>query len=190
LYNLLPGKRIAPHLIGTLVTAAALLGLSNGGCSGIDRPGPNVEDVPEGFFFDANASAARKVLEVEPLDQSGWFAHNANDDHSSIMITTYQGQIDEDTIRAARDTHAQRWGRKSRSVNGSDYGSVEEIEIDGQRAWAWEIVQYYKGDLCSIEWTAVVPYEDVTYAVEFFAGMENHMSPELIRKTVYSFEAD
>ena len=175
-----------------VVTGWLALGLSLAltACSGPDRPGPNVQDVPKGFAFDANASAARKVfLDAQPLDQSGWFAMNSNDDHSSIMITTYSGQIPEDAIYAARAAHEQRWGRRAGSTSGLDYGPVEEVEIDGHDAFAWEIRQFYKGDLSSIDWVAVVPYEDETYSVEFHAGMEEHMDPDLIRKTVESFEA-
>lgn len=176
----------------TLVGSGLVLLMVGGiGCSGPDRPGPNVEDVPPGFFFDANASAARKVfVDAEPLDQSGWFAHDQNDDHSSIMITTYSGKVPEDAIRAARDTHAERWGRRNGSTSGSDYGPVEEVEIDGRNAFAWEVRQYYKGDLCSLEWVAVVPYEESTYCVEFFAGQEEYMDPDLLRRTVESFEAN
>ena len=193
-------RTVAPHALtyrsgrswlSAALSVVATLAVTAAGCGSPDRPGPNVEDVPHGFFYDANASAARKVfMDVEPLDQSGWFAHNQNDDHSSIMITTYAGQVPEDAIRAARNAHAERWGRRNGSTSGSDYGPVEEVEIDGHQALAWEVRQYYKGDLCSIEWVAVVPYEESTYAVEFFAGMEEYMDPELIRRTVQSFEAD
>ncbi len=160
-------------------------------CGGPDRPGPNVEDVPAGFVFDANASSARKVFaDLQEVDQSGWIAMDANDDHSSIMITTYAGTVPEDQIRSARNTHAERWGRKRGAQSGSDYGAVEEIEIEGHKAWAWEITQHYRGGISSMEWVAVVPYEDQTYAIEFHAGMDPHKDWDLIRNTVLSFRQD
>lgn len=171
--------------------AGALVLLTLVACGGPERPGPNVQKVPAGFMYDANAYQGRKVFrDVEPLDESGWFAMRG-EDHSSIMITTYTGVFDSGEIRAARDAHARQWGRKSRAVGGTDYGDVEEVEIDGHTAWAWESRQYFDGALASVEWTAVIPYQDIeqTYAVQFHAGIEDHMDPGLIRETVQSFRA-
>ena len=173
------------------IVIAALVAFALGtGCSGPERPGPNVQDVPTGFMYDANASSGRKVfMDVKPLDESGWFAMRG-DDHSSIMITTYAGSFGENDAIAARNAHAQRWGRKAPDKPGTDYSWVEEWEIDGRSAWAWEERQYrLSGDLASIQWTAVVPYEDETYTVEFHAGIEDHMDQAIIRETMESFRA-
>lgn len=161
-----------------------------GGCGDLDRPGPNVQDVPEGFVFDANGEGSRVFADVEPLDQSTWLAQDRFDRCSAITITTYDGEITATAVRRQHDARAAKNARRPGSPHGADYGPVEETEIDGRTAWTWEVLGYVDGELASVERVAVIPYEDATYSVEFYAGIEDHIDPTLVRRTVESFRAD
>ena len=69
-----------------------------------------------------------------------------------------------------------------------DYGPLEELKIDGRPAWGWLETQYYKEKLASLEYKAVVPYDDIMYTVEFFTGRDEFMDEAFLRESVCRFE--
>jgi hypothetical protein len=165
-----------------IILAAILMG-SGSGCSKPVLEGGQVSRVPEGFLFDANASAARLVFpEKSMIDQRGYFTLR-DDDHCSIMITEYQGAATCDEATAARDRAAREYGYQ-------DYGPVEELVIDGQPAWGWLITQHGKDSVSSYNYTAVVPYEEegLTYTVEYYASNPRFRDPEAQKEIVQRFE--
>lgn len=148
-------------------------------CGPTYREGPNVAGVPEGFRYDANMTSGRPVLPNRTqVGQSGWMTFS--EQHSSILFTQYQGVADEAEVRAVLDDYARRYTHQK-------YGAVESITIDKRPAWGWYSEQHLKGRLASLEYTAVIPYDDVTWAVEFYASDPRHRDPELLKKLVSSF---
>lgn len=148
------------------------------GCSREPERG-RIGRAPEGFLFDANATAARHVLpDRELIDQDGWFT--AGDPGSSIMISRYEGAADAAEIEAAHDDLAGRYGY-------AEYGEIEELTIDRRPAWGWLETQRLDGRLASLAFTAVIPYEGDTYTVEFSSAEPRFLKAEALRKTVSTF---
>lgn len=145
-------------VIGLLCFAAGL--------SGCFETAPEPADValmPEGFIFDANASMGRNVFpDRQILHQVAW-TNLAEEKHASLFMTEYHGPSTRAEIEAAREF------QESRYSSYLDYGPLEEITIDGRTAYGWLETQYFEGQLSSREYKAVVSYDDVTYAIEFFA---------------------
>ena len=157
-----------------------LAGLAGGlSCSNPQVEGGVMPHPPDGFAHDPNGTAARLVLpERAMVRQRGYFTRG--DPHSSIMITRYTGATGAAEAAAARDRHAGRY-------RSEEYGGVETIEIDGRTAWGWTITQGYQGKVYSFEYTAVVPYQDETYTVEFFTSDGKLMNWNFLRETVQTF---
>jgi hypothetical protein len=165
-----------------VILAAILMGSGNG-CSKPVLEGGQISKVPEGFFFDANAEAARLVFpDRAKLDQRGYFAMR-DDEHCSIMITEYEGTTEHEAVTTARDRAAEKYSYQ-------DCSEVEPLHIDGQPAWGWLVTQRVKGEISSYKYTAVVSYEDdnLTYTVEFYASDPRYRDPEFQKETVQGFE--
>ncbi len=172
------GQRVAPPCLVGFV----LLSLLAIGCSKPRFEGPQVQEPPYGFRFDANAYQARNVFpEREQLGQVAWFTTRGDDEHSSIFITTYAGPSDRAQVQGARDAQEQRYGGNMR------YGVLEPIEIDERPAWGWLETQYYRGELASLEYKAVLSYDTVTYAIEFFSNQSEWMDGNRLREVVATF---
>ena len=84
-------------------------------------------------------------------------------------------------IQAARDDQERRYGTNMR------YGPLHEIEIDERPAWAWLETQIYRGNVSSLEYKAVVSYDSVAYAVEFWSDQAQWMDETKLREVVASF---
>ncbi len=153
------------------------------GCSRPRFEGPQIQDPPPNFLYDANAYQGRNVFpEREQLRQSAW-ARGFGDDtpHSSIYMTAYSGSSSRAEVQAARDAQEARYGRSIR------YGALEDIVIDDRPAWGWLETQIYQERVASLEYKAVVSYDTVSYAVEFWSNDPELMDPATLRETVQTF---
>lgn len=156
------------------------------GCSPPTFEGPQIQEPPEGFRYDANAEQSRNVFpDREELWQGAWFRiETVNDDHASIFLTAYRGGAGREQVEAAREAQASRYARPGRMR----YGELEELRIDGRTAWGWTESQYRSdGSVAALQYKAVVPYDTVTYAVEFFSTLEPWMDVDTLRATVMTF---
>lgn len=160
------------------VLAAALLSA----CAGLVREGPHVKKAPDGFGYLSSLESARPVLPGRTkVSQSGYIDNG--EPPEMIVLTRYSGTTTQAEAQAARDETESRYGR------GGGYGPLEELEIDGQAAWGWTIEQRdsKNGTLWSREFTAVVPYEDETWAIEYASHREPDWEAEKLRTVVASF---
>ena len=160
---------------------AAILGLS--ACSGPKREGPQIPKVPEGFLWDANARKARNIFpDDRKLRQGAWATFAiGEDDHSSIYITTYRGPCTPNDVADARQDHVRKYG------GHVEYGPIEDLTIDRRDAWGWLETQRYKDRISSYQYTAVIPYDTLTYTVEFHSSQERFMDPAFMRDLVGTF---
>jgi hypothetical protein len=164
----------------TLLPAIALL---PAGCSKPLVEGPQITRVPQTFMFDLNPSGAALVLEGRAKgDQRGYFAMGPDDTHASIMITEYRGGTSREQVEQARAA-AQAAHRNQ------EHGPLEVLRIDKQPAWGWLVTQMWKGEIASITYVAVIPYEKpgVTYAVEFYSSHPRFRDKELMKETLQTF---
>jgi hypothetical protein len=157
-----------------------------GGCTIPNYQGPQVQEPPAGFVFDANSTQGRNVfLDRPPVRQGAWWRlDTVRDEHSSIFISTYDWTPDAFEIDAARDRHAREYGHEF-----SIYGEVERVVIDDRAAWVWFHTQThtFTGATTALEFTAVIPYDSVTYAVEFSSDQPEYLREDAVRLVVMSF---
>jgi hypothetical protein len=153
------------------------------GCSRPRFEGPQIQDPPPNFLYDANAYQGRNVFpEREQLRQSAWARGFGEDTpHSSIYMTAYAGPSTRADVQAARDAQQARYGRSIR------YGDLEDLVIDGRPAWGWLETQIYQERVASLEYKAVVSYDTVSYAVEFWSNDPAFMDPATLQATVETF---
>ena len=151
-------------------------------CAKPRMEGPQIPNPPAGFMYDANASQARNVFpDREIIRQHAWSTRN-DDTHSSIYMTEYSGSSSREQVQTARDYQEDRYG------GNYQYGPVQDITIYEQPAWGWLETQYHKGDICSLEFKAVVTIENVTHAVEFFSKDPRFMNEAVLCDLVCTFE--
>ena len=152
------------------------------GCSRPRFEGPQVQEPPHNFLFDANADKGRNVYpEREELRQVAWMRGFGDGGHSSLFITTYAGRSTEADVQAARDAQEERYGRSIR------YSGLESLEIDGRPAWGWLEKQVARGDTVSVEYKAVVSYDSVSHAIEFFSSEPEWMDGWKQRQVIVTF---
>jgi hypothetical protein len=170
---------VRPRIPGCSAVLAAVLMAS--GCSTPSLEGGQFEKPPVGFLFDANASKSRDLFpDSETEDQRAWMT--LGEDHNSIFITQYRGTVTREQVQAARDALESKYGHYL------GFGNLEEMTIDGRPAWGWLETQDYKGECASLEYKAVVGYEETFYAVEFFAGRQDWRDENKLRIFVKTFK--
>jgi len=171
----------SPHSVRTL-HVALLAAASVTGCTSPRFEGPQVQDPPVNFIFDANASQGRNVFpDRRQLAQAAWFHAMGDRDHSSVFITTYSNPSSRADVQAARDAQEQKYGNSIR------YSDLEPLWIDEHAAWGWSETQVFEGGVVSLEYKAVVSYDSVSYAVEYFSNEPEYMNLAQQRDVVMTF---
>ncbi len=160
---------------------AILLLLCLLGCSTPRLDGPNISKPPEGFMFDANASSARTVFPEEYIKRQFGWAKPSEENYCSIMMTEFSGSVTRTDVQAAKDYLEKRYNVPQ------EYSALEVVTIDKREAWGWLETQYYKGELTSLEYVAVISYEDCCYSIGFYAKDPAFRDLEILREIVCSF---
>lgn len=164
----------APAIV-LFVSSCAILA----GCVQSLREGPQVPRRPDGFLYDANASAAALVFPARrKLRQFGYF--RPAEPGGSIIVTQYPGATQEHEARHERNRSAKEYAWQ-------EYGGVEHLMIDGRPAWGWTEIQRPSGKTLALGYTAVVSYDDVTFTVEFNTDDPALFDPIALRESVESF---
>jgi hypothetical protein len=153
------------------------------GCS--SRPlhhGPDVARVPEGFVFDPGFEAPGLFATRPPVLQRGYVtAAIADDDHSDIGITQYDGAATGEQVAAAITAERERRG-------DTEYGTIESLTIDRKPAWGWtETRRHTNGAIRVMAYRAVVSYGHASYLVEFYTSHARFMDASKLRAVVTSF---
>ena len=165
-------------VILTMVIAAA--------CSAPRIAGYQVQDVPGGFLFTANANDGGSLFpNRNVLSRGVWLGDvETFEPQSEIYVTRYSGNVTVDECETARDVQASRYGNPT----SIDYGRVEPVTIDGRAAFAWMETRYDEnGAVRSLDYTAVIPYDTVSYAVEFNTSAAHRLHPDSLTRVVHSW---
>jgi len=171
---------------GFLAVAAVAMGLLLVMGASCERPlidGPQIRKVPDKFLFDANYSAARKVFtDRKPTDQRG-YSTMGEETFSSIVMTEFPRAATYEDAQEALAYDRDKYGQNS------EYGPINATIIDKQPAWGWTKTNYYKGKVSSVEYIAVVAYEeqDVTWTVEYSSRIPEQMEFDFLEETVKTF---
>lgn len=174
---------MSDHLVRSSAVAAitliAVLLLVGCDTSTQRREGPQIPNPPAGFAYDPNASAARLVFPNREKRSQRAYAR-MSEPYSGITITEFAGSATREDAQAARDNLEERYPQ-------GDYSPLESLEIDGRNAWGWLETAEYKGKISSLEYKAIVPYDEVTYSIEFYTSQPDQMDAAYLKKTVSTF---
>jgi hypothetical protein len=154
------------------------------GCQVPKFQGPQIQNPPEAFTIKNDLSQARRMFpERDVLYHAAWV--EASWGHfSGIYINGHPGttqiQDVEDARLAAIDA-----AREERV----EFGALEEIVVDGRPAWGWgEVWRLPNDGVRYAVFRAAVPYDTVTYAVDFRTGDPIvKFRPDSLRTVVASF---
>ena len=167
----------------------ALLALAAGAAAGCARPtipGLQVRAVPAGFLFTANTDAGRNAFpDRELLSRGVWYGDiESFQPQSELFVSRYAGTISIEEARAAREAQAGLYGHPA----SIDYGTVAPVTIDGRQAYAWLETRYDERQAVrSLAYSVVIPYDSVSYALEFSTSAANRLVPDSLTRVVGSW---
>jgi len=146
--------------------------------------GPQVQTPPQGFTMNPETALNGGMMpELEVIHHDAWVEASWGD-FSGIYINGRPGSLSRDDVERARQDLI------SRNVGALiEYGETEELTIDERTAWGWtEWWRLENGGLDYVVYRALVPYDTVSYTIEFLTGDPGlKIRPDSLRAIVSSF---
>lgn len=162
---------------------AVIIGLTLAACHSPQFDGPQIQEPPAGFLFDPVARQNRNMFQGrEQIQQGAWWKGEVVDVHSSIFITVHPRSTAREEVLAARDFQAREDGDPD-----TEYGDIQTFQVDNRTAWGWTEIRGVRGEVSSYELSVVVPYDTVSFAVEFYSNDPEWMDEAKMREVVESF---
>lgn len=166
-------------------TALCAVVLATSACEMPRFEGPQVQSPPAGFFIQDGTAAAHTLLpEMQHAYHTAW-VHTDVSGVSTIYIDGYRGTATIEDAMAA--VELMRAGAQDPDTH---FGGIEALTIDGRQAWGWsEQIQSVERGLVEVTYRAMIPYDTITYTVEFTSGEPSIKlaAPDSLRATVASF---
>jgi hypothetical protein len=163
-------------------TALALL-LGSAACEVPNFEGPQIQSPPPAFFMQPEAYQERRMLpDLEITSHDAWVETSAGF-FSGIYINSHAGVLTEEDAYSAWEASVVAAGEDVTVEN------LETLTIDGRDAWGWaEGLQAPVLGLAWIKYRAMVPYDTITYAIEFYGGEPGlKQMPDTLKTIVASF---
>lgn len=162
------------------VAVLLLLAFAAGGCTVSNVDGPQLRDVPTGFGFDETASSSRRVFDDRaPLSRRGYF-FRSDGGNASILMTELGRVIEEDEVESTYERLEEEWER-----SGAVFSQLESLTVDDRDAWGW-----FQRLGRSRRFVLVVPYDDVTFVIDFYSSVRGEQDEEFMRRHAMSFGRD
>lgn len=123
------------------------------------------------------------VSGLTPVFRAAWIESSV--DASSIFIDGYPAVLGYEDAMAARDS-----ARRYAIDRDTRFGEVEPIAVDGRSGWGWhERVETPTRGLVWVAYRALVPYDSVTYAIEFASGNPTfkRTAPDTLKAVIATF---
>ena len=147
--------------------------------------GPQIQSPPQGFFIQDGTAAAHTLLpDHQATLHRGW-VHTEVSGVSTIFVDGYRGRATVEDAMNAVDIM-----RTTAKDPDTRFGGIEVLTIDGREAWGWsESVESARRGLVEVSYRAIIPYDTITYTVEFTSGEPSFKiaAPDTLRATVASF---
>lgn len=146
-----------------LIVLALLLGPA--ACDMPRFQGPQIQGPPPVFYMQPEAYQQRRLFPDRELVFHTAWVETSDGRFSGIYVNGHDGAFTEEDVYAARDAS------QAAAEPSVTFGNVQVMTVDDRRAWGWE--ERLETRTRGIDWVAyrmVIPYDSVTYAVEFFAG--------------------
>ena len=146
--------------------------------------GPQIQSPPQGFLLVPDSYLQRRMFpHHDALYQNAWV--ESVDDFSTIHINGHPGVLGLEDVMAAQDT-----ARRLAQDPDVTFGEVEPLTVDGRQAWGWaERVETPTRGLVWVAYRAAIPYDTVTYAVEFYSGEPaiKRNAPDTLKAVISTF---
>ena len=175
-----PRKGLPASRFGTLVILAA----ATASCEVPNFRGPQIQSPPRGFLLTPESPLERRMFQHhDVVFQSTWV--ESVTDFSTIHVNGHPGMLGLEEVMAAQDT-ARRYAGDPAVI----FGGVEPLTVDGREAWGWEErLQTPERGLVWVAYRAAVPYDSVTYAIEFYSGDPRfkNAAPDTLKAVIATF---
>ncbi len=171
------GRRFATVLAGTLVSAHA--------CQMPRFQGPQIQSPPANFIIVADNEHPQTLFPHRSRGFHTAWVHTDVGGTSVIYVDEYTDAVTLDEVTAAQDRM-----RAAATDPDTVFGGIEAITVDGRRGWGWaERIESERRGLVQVAYRAIVPYDTVSYAIEFISGEPSLKlaSPDTLRTIVASF---
>jgi hypothetical protein len=165
--------------LAAVTIAAALVA-----CDVPNFEGPQIQEPPQGFLLAPDSYQQRRLFpERDVVFHAAWV--ESIDDFSTIYIDGHAGMLGFEDAVAAREGV-----RRSATDPDVRFGEVEPLQVDGRDAWGWsERVETPTRGLVWVAYRAIVPYDSVSYAIEFYSGEPaiKRAAPDTLKAVIASF---
>lgn len=164
-----------------------LVAIATLGAAGCDVPefkGPQIQSPPPAFTMNPEASEQRPMFPDLPILHHDAWVEASGGNFSGIYINGHPGVLGSVEVEAARQAAtAEAFGQNA------EFGEIESLQVDGRTAWGWgESWRLPNGGLQYVVFRAAIPYDTITYAVDFIAGDPGlKIRPDSLRTIVASF---
>ena len=155
---------IAPRL--SIGACAFFLAIGTLACEVPNFQGPQIQNPPVGFTMRPETDLEQGMMrDQEVIHHDAWVEADWGD-FSGIYINGHPGALSrDDAERSRRDLMARNAGARI------EYGETEELTIDGRTSWGWtEWWRLENGGLDYVVYRALIPYDTISYTVEFLTG--------------------
>lgn len=165
--------------------ALATLLIVSAGCEVPRFEGPQIQQPPPGFTLQPESYPQRRTFPDEEVTFHSAWVHTDVSGVSLIYVDEHPVVFDVDDVVAA-----QEGARAAEMDPDATFGDVEAIRVDGHDAFGWlERIESPRRGLVEVTYRAVVPYDSVSYAIEFTSGEPSLKlaAPDTLRAVISSF---
>lgn len=163
---------------------AVLLGVALASCDVPNFEGPQIQEPPQGFLLTPESYPVRRlVTDQEAAFHTAWV--ESVEDFSTIYVDGYRSVMGYEEALAARDS-----ARRHATDAGATFGEVEPFTVDGRDGWGWaERVEDPRRGLVSVAYRAFVPYDSMTYVIDFSSGNPRYKraAPDTLKAIIATF---
>lgn len=165
-----------------LLVLAALVPAA--GCTLPNFEGPQIQNPPPAFTMNPETRQARPMFPGRDVLHHDAWVEASWGNFSGIYINGHPGVLGSDEVEAA-----QRAAMDAAVGQLVEFGPIESLQVDGRTAWGWgETWRLGNGGLQYVVFRAAIPYDTITYAVDFLTGDPGLKSrPDSLRTVVASF---
>ncbi len=167
-----------------LLFPSALMILAASGCELPDIPGAQIQSRPPGFTMNPDTYLERRMFpDLEAIHHDAWVEASWGN-FSGIYINGHAGALSREWAETARSA-----AMTANTGERIEYGQIEDLTVDGRASWGWtEWWTLENGGLQWVAYRAVIPYDTISYAVEFITGEPGlKIRPDSLRAIVASF---
>lgn len=167
------------------VVALAVAVLTASACQLPRFEGPEIQDPPANFQRQPDNQPLRRVFPEQPVSRTLGWVHVDVAGVSIIYVQEHPTVLGTDDVLAAREA-----AQAAEIDPDAVYRNVEAITIDGRDGFGWyRTIESPQRGLEEVTYTAVVPYDSVSYALQFTSTEPSlkRASPDTLRTVLSSF---